>query len=85
MTVYMVYFTFICFVLLLTLINAYFLISLTMEKRNQRQVEKKKEQVTKILVSFFENNEINREEVIKKLKSYLNWNIDIQAFHESVK
>ena len=56
-----------------------------MEKRNQRQVEKKKEQVTKILVSFFENNEINREEVIKKLKSYLNWNIDIQAFHESVK
>lgn len=85
MTVYMAYFSFIMFVLLLLLVNSYFLISLRVEKRKDSRIEKRKEEIKESLVNVFEKDQTNKKEEIKKLKICFNRKTDIQAFHYAVK
>ena len=86
MTVYTAYFSFIMFVLLLFLVNSYFLLSLTIEKRKDSKIQKQKEKIMTSLINLFENeNEnANREEEIEKLKDNFNKKISIEAFHHAV-
>lgn len=85
MTVYTAYFSFIMFVLLLFLVNSYFLLSLTIEKRKDSKIQKQKEKIMTSLINLFENeNEnANREEEIEKLKDNFNKKISIEAFHHA--
>ena len=85
LTVYTAYFSFIMFVLLLLLVNSYFLISLHVEKRKDSRIEKRKEEIKKSLINIFEKNQTNKKEEIEKLKTCFNRKTDIQAFHYAVK
>ena len=73
------------FVLLLLLVNSYFLISLYVEKRKDSRIEKRKEEIKKSLINIFEKNQTNKKEEIEKLKTCFNRKTDIQAFHYAVK
>lgn len=88
MTVYTAYFSFIIFVILLLLINSYFLISLNAEKIKDRKIEKRKEKIKVLLTNVFENeneNEnINKDLEIRKLKEHLKNKEGIEAFHYAV-
>lgn len=85
MTVYTAYFSFIMFVLLLLLINSYFLISLNVEKRKHKKIEKRKEEIKEIFVSILENKEASRIVEVNKLRNNFNRKTDIQAFHKAVR
>ncbi|MGB3159954.1 MAG: HEAT repeat domain-containing protein [Carnobacterium sp.] len=85
MTVYTAYFSFIMFVLLLLLINSYFLISLNVEKRKHKKIEKRKEEIKETFVSILEKKEANRVDEVNKLRDNFNRKTDIQAFHKAVR
>ncbi|MGB6178593.1 HEAT repeat domain-containing protein [Carnobacterium sp.] len=85
MTVYTAYFSFIMFVLLLLLINSYFLISLNVEKRKHKKIEKRKEEIKETFVSILEKKEANRIDEVNKLRDNFNRKTDIQAFHKAVR
>lgn len=85
MTVYTAYFSFILFVLLLLLINSYFLISLNVEKRKYKKIEKRKEEIKETFVSILEKKEANRVDEVNKLRDNFNRKTDIQAFHKAVR
>lgn len=85
LTVYTAYFSFIMFVLLLLLVNSYFLLSLHIEKRKDNKIKKRKEEIKKSLLNIFENKVINKNDEVQKLKKHFNRKIDIQAFHYAIK
>ncbi|UJF15411.1 HEAT repeat domain-containing protein [Jeotgalibaca sp. MA1X17-3] len=85
MTVYMAYVSFIVFVVLLLLVNSYFLISLRIEKRKNDKIEKRKEIIKQDLIDVLEKNNINKQEKINKLKLSFNRKTDTQAFYYAVK
>lgn len=85
MTVYTVYFSFILFVLLLILINSYFLISLRIEKYRNQKIDKRKNEIIETFKNIFEREVSAREYEIKEIKKVFNRKVDIEAFYLAVK
>lgn len=84
MTVYVAYASFILFVLLLFLVNAYFLISLNLDKRQDVRVEEKKEQLKAAYKNILEDKQkiLASKELLKKS---LDRKTNIEAFYYATK
>nr|WP_300002575.1 HEAT repeat domain-containing protein [Tissierella sp.] len=85
MTVYTVYFSFILFVILLVIVNSYFLISLKIEKQKNDKIAKKKIEIKESLKEIFAKDTKNKETEIEGLKSLFDSKVDIEAFYLAVK
>lgn len=85
MTVYTVYFSFLLFVLMLSLVNFYYFSSFVVEKKSQKKISQKQAMLNDLLVNYFEKETSTREETVQQLKKYLGRPIDLVAFSEGVR
>lgn len=85
MTVYTVYFSFIMFVLLLLLVNSYFLISLKIEKNKEAKIARRKVEIKQHFINIFDRQDKDKDQEIKLLKDNFDRKVDIKAFYLAVK